>query len=326
MFIPTGISKGHILNAIELYNEGKEHKFAQSTKYDLLHKGKRYPPKAILGIAAELVTGRVFTPYDFHAGVRSKCFRILKACGFDIVPKRVRDSDKWLREELEDTIAEYQRMLNNERKGRIFIKADVYKGLQAKYGRSWKAYERRMQNISYVYSLQGRDWVSGLKPLSHVGSAVIVILEELIAKSENRRLIKSAAFEDKVRRYVKKPPKGKPSGNAKPKKTIREVDHYERDHRVKAWVLSTAKGKCEMCEQSAPFKNDQGDLYLEAHHLVALSANGPDTVCNVVAVCPNCHRELHYGKKKKLLLESLYMRIDRLSARRLLASNVRSVG
>ena len=38
--------------------------------------------------------------------------------------------------------------------------------------------------------------------------------------------------------------------------------------------------------------------FLEAHHIKQLAKGGLDTISNAVAVCPNCHRELHYGIKK----------------------------
>ncbi|MFC1652495.1 HNH endonuclease [Planctomycetota bacterium] len=36
-------------------------------------------------------------------------------------------------------------------------------------------------------------------------------------------------------------------------------------------------------------------LFLEVHHLFRLADDGPDIPDNVAAICPNCHRELHYG-------------------------------
>lgn len=85
--IPDGITRDHLLKAIGLFDSGKEHRFAESTRYDVLHSGRRYPPKAIVGIASELVEGREFTPYDFSAGQSSKCFRTLEKNGFKIVLK-----------------------------------------------------------------------------------------------------------------------------------------------------------------------------------------------------------------------------------------------
>lgn len=36
--------------------------------------------------------------------------------------------------------------------------------------------------------------------------------------------------------------------------------------------------------------------YLEVHHKVPLALGGDDTVANATALCPNCHRQNHFGK------------------------------
>ncbi|WP_444959398.1 HNH endonuclease [Microbulbifer sp. ZKSA002] len=41
----------------------------------------------------------------------------------------------------------------------------------------------------------------------------------------------------------------------------------------------------------------EGEPFLEVHHLRRLADNGSVTITNAVALCPNCHREFHYGKK-----------------------------
>lgn len=51
-------------------------------------------------------------------------------------------------------------------------KKEYYRQLANQFGRSEKAYEYRMQNISYIFSLLGRDWVSGLKPAKNVGRRI----------------------------------------------------------------------------------------------------------------------------------------------------------
>lgn len=71
---------------------------------------------------------------------------------------------------------------------------------------------------------------------------------------------------------------------------------FIRNPDVVAEVLLRAGGKCERCNQIAPFKRKK-DLqpYLEVHHRVQLSKGGEDTVDNALALCPNCHRHLHFG-------------------------------
>lgn len=71
---------------------------------------------------------------------------------------------------------------------------------------------------------------------------------------------------------------------------------FGRNPDVIAEVLIRANGVCEKCGMDAPFKRaSDGTPYLEVHHIVRLADGGEDTVKNAMAVCPNCHRELHFG-------------------------------
>lgn len=48
------------------------------------------------------------------------------------------------------------------------------------------------------------------------------------------------------------------------------------------------------CNSEAPFiRRTNGSPYLEVHHKTPLAEDGEDTVENAIALCPNCHRELH---------------------------------
>lgn len=80
-----------------------------------------------------------------------------------------------------------------------------------------------------------------------------------------------------------------------PKKSSAIVTTYDRNSDVIAEVLHRANGVCERCHQPAPFIKVDGRPYLEVHHVIPLSQNGEDTVENAEALCPNCHREKHYG-------------------------------
>ncbi|WP_321951641.1 HNH endonuclease [Burkholderia cenocepacia] len=82
-----------------------------------------------------------------------------------------------------------------------------------------------------------------------------------------------------------------------PQKTRVVTEAYIRNPDVVAEVLIRAKGACERCAKPAPFiRRSDCTPYLEVHHRVQLSAGGEDVVENAIALCPNCHRELHYGK------------------------------
>ena len=70
---------------------------------------------------------------------------------------------------------------------------------------------------------------------------------------------------------------------------------FRRNADVVVAVLDRANGVCEKCGCEAPFKKRNGEPYLEVHHTIMLSKGGDDSVDNAMAVCPNCHRELHFG-------------------------------
>jgi len=85
--IPEGITSAQILEAIKMIQAGVPNKFAESTGYDVLFEGKRYAPKAVVGVAAGVLTGGELGPADFKAGLGSKCFRLLERNGFVVVTK-----------------------------------------------------------------------------------------------------------------------------------------------------------------------------------------------------------------------------------------------
>lgn len=83
---------------------------------------------------------------------------------------------------------------------------------------------------------------------------------------------------------------------------------WQRDALVVEFAKRRAAGVCELCENPAPFQDKQGIPYLEVHHIVWLANDGPDTIDNVAALCPNCHRRMHSLNSKG--------DISRLKARR----------
>lgn len=92
----------------------------------------------------------------------------------------------------------------------------------------------------------------------------------------------------------------------KPKKRSVSREEFIRDPYVAAAAILLAKGKCSMtgCKSSL-FEKDDVAAYLEAHHVTPLGENGDDTIANTVAMCPHCHRELHFGKNRKNLRATL---------------------
>lgn len=86
------------------------------------------------------------------------------------------------------------------------------------------------------------------------------------------------------------------NANPIPRRVVTVGFDYLRNPDVVAEVLVRAKGSCERCCQPAPFlRRSDRTPYLEVHHRVPLAQGGLDTVANAEALCPNCHRQAHYG-------------------------------
>ncbi|PSU84703.1 hypothetical protein C0W42_21850 [Photobacterium kishitanii] len=104
-----------------------------------------------------------------------------------------------------------------------------------------------------------------------------------------------------------------PKKNNLPVKKITEViERYERDLHVVAFVKKCAQGKCELCGCTPFIKYSTGKAYLEVHHVKNLADGGSDIITNTVALCPNCHKEIHFGINASSLNEELYAKISRL--------------
>lgn len=101
-------------------------------------------------------------------------------------------------------------------------------------------------------------------------------------------------------------------GSQTPSSRITTSRVFQRAQSVRETVLRQAAGICDCCKNSAPFRCPDNSPYLEVHHVIPLSEGGPDTIENTVALCANCHRELHHGREREVLVSRLYESVTRL--------------
>ena len=100
-------------------------------------------------------------------------------------------------------------------------------------------------------------------------------------------------------------------GSDVPVRTATSSIAYARDPRVRAAVLCRAQGKCEYCGETGFLCND-GSHYLESHHIIALADDGADRMTNVIALCPNDHREAHFGNRRNELEQEMIRIVENL--------------
>jgi 5-methylcytosine-specific restriction protein A len=149
--------------------------------------------------------------------------------------------------------------------------------------------------LKYIYALAtDREPASfnTSEPISELGKLNIKLLH--LPKDTNEQLyakVKKSSIDSPEKRAVRLK-----KARTNPKQKLSQIIVYERNPDVIADVLFRAKGKCEYCKCNAPFMRKKDNTpYLEVHHKKPLAKGGKDTVENAEALCPNCHRQKHYG-------------------------------
>ena len=115
------------------------------------------------------------------------------------------------------------------------------------------------------------------------------IIAEVVGKARRETILDRA-----------KSAKGKPS-----RRTVQRND-FVRNPYVVAAAIIRSNGKCEMpnCTRDL-FSKDDGSPYLEVHHVHPLAEGGDDTLVNAAALCPHCHRFLHFGLERRAMRATL---------------------
>lgn len=101
----------------------------------------------------------------------------------------------------------------------------------------------------------------------------------------------------------------------KPARRAVTRNDFVRDPWVVAGALIRADGKCEVPGCTCALFNREDDApYLEVHHVLPLGEEGEDSLANAAAICPHHHRELHHGKNRMALRETLAAHITAKTA------------
>lgn len=85
----------------------------------------------------------------------------------------------------------------------------------------------------------------------------------------------------------------------------RITNHLDRGDSVARALKQLLGSQCQICGWKG-FKKRDDTEFIEAHHLVQISERHADSLCteNIILVCPNCHREIHYGESVEIKEDS----------------------
>lgn len=104
------------------------------------------------------------------------------------------------------------------------------------------------------------------------------------------------------------------ANNRQPELKENNNRRYKTNTRLAKTVIKKHEYSCEVNNAHISFVNQKGKEYMEAHHLIPMSKQKDflplniDREENIVCICPNCHKALHYGDEdeKRERLEKLY--------------------
>ena len=153
-------------------------------------------------------------------------------------------------------------------------------------------YQGRVKLAEKPYQETQRDFRGNTRkvwifPLKLVDAVLSLVNEETLERSheEKERAVRRLSDEELLQLAASAPK------IAATRKVA--TNQYERNPAVSELAKRRAGGKCQLCDNDAPFRNKDCEPYLETHHLKPLSAGGEDSILNTVALCPNCHRKMH---------------------------------
>ena len=112
--------------------------------------------------------------------------------------------------------------------------------------------------------------------------------------------LETKSLDQLLEAYRAKASKGKPK-----RREVQQLT-YERDALVVAITRKRAEYHCEVDGCTSPtFLTDEGERYVEVHHLIPLAQGGKDEIENTACLCPVHHREVHHGQSRKKLTSFL---------------------
>lgn len=304
MTIPAGILREHVLAAIEEINETEVPVRRESTLYDLVFQDARLPPKYVLSIAAKHAGLGELPPTSFSGGDEANDF--LRSLGFTIRAKRV----DWSEAECYLAVWAYD-LLDLDRETN---KTALYRQLADLSGRTAKAFEYKIQNVSAVDPRPRSE-----KPISeapNVQSLLKAVFEEYwrdrpSARAQYARRVQEIVFQGGD---IPLPIESKRKAQAVPNDVWIEegAEGYTASFRRgrSEQLLAEArrhfksrdpssKLRCDACGFAAPPGLNRE--IVQIHHKLPVSMAGADgrrlrlqeALTSLVPLCPTCHAIAH---------------------------------
>jgi 5-methylcytosine-specific restriction protein A len=350
MPIPSNITAIDIYNAIKEIDEAGVATYRESTSYDLLYIDRRYPPKYVISLANKYANNYELDPGEFNGGVQANNF--LRVRGFKIINKQISDvfpleADSWeiisrykFKKKMDKSaflhqgtgipieIRDYFDIVDmhpgEKRNVKLIYRNSDYRALFVMDRQStprtrlfWKADFDKVikEDLSFWFDLFSQNVEVEERPL--------MLLERNKKELNEYRVLflppTDFGFDYNEEQYQSQlsvcessieylPPQRSERSNNK-----MLLSQIPRSSKEGCLALSKASFTCELDSSHMTFKTEQGQFYMEKHHLIPMEyyydyKSSIDHYSNIYSLCPTCHRRIHYGsvEDKRKLIEVLF--------------------
>ncbi len=298
--IPKEITEEHILRAINEIDRNGVPTKRESTKYNLIYKGKEYPPKYVISRACFYATGEELDNEEFSGGTETNTF--LESLGFKTRLKATKD---WNERECYFAVWGYDQLDID----RTLVKKHLYTELSKLINRTGKSIEWKIQNVSACDSRP-----RGEKPISEAPNVQKLLRDTFNwywADRERLRQLYSTFFQEAQF--------NKPSTSIFTPPVLAFIEEgspgfQESMHRQRSSVLlrkgrehfrslnPDGKLRCKACNFTTPEEIESEIVQL--HHLIPIAEAGENgrtlsiekALELLLPLCPTCHNIAHSSK------------------------------
>ncbi|ONN70633.1 HNH endonuclease [Pseudomonas oryzihabitans] len=172
----------------------------------------------------------------------------------------------WSDEELLASVEAYRQMEEKQSAGVNYSKKSVYEELSARFGRTAKAFEFRMQNISAVLEDLNLPWIPGLRPKVNVGAKTKIRLVKIIQDSRLEVQSVKSEFAD-LRTWEKALAAVMHLGGTATRKQVQDwITAQDSDYNIKNladlyMMAVNAPARTGYSQNAKPRRTDQGSNY-----------------------------------------------------------------
>ncbi|MFS0556366.1 HNH endonuclease [Brevibacillus sp. 179-C9.3 HS] len=182
---------------------------------------------------------------------------------------------------------------------RLYFSKDSF---EANTNDIWYIFTKEGENIPHIGAMDPEKWEQAMKGLDKTS---------LVYKSQQNIDDEDDVYQKEIGAAAVKLP------------TASNSLKYPRNPSVALKALEASNYLCEADPAHSTFISVTGKPYLECHHFIPISLQerysaGLDVEENIVALCPNCHRFIHYGvgeAKLELLTKLWKAKKDGLASR-----------